>query len=87
MITSTPRLRAVLGALALGVGVFTIHAQDVKPGATSSRRDSNAKLGQKKRTGLEDNAADFWIYDDVETGYAAAKKSGMPLLVSFRCVP
>ncbi len=28
-----------------------------------------------------------WIYDDVDAGYAEAKKTGKPLLVSFRCVP
>jgi hypothetical protein len=39
------------------------------------------------RTRLEDNAADFWIYDDLETGYATAAETGKPLLVSFRCVP
>ena len=25
-----------------------------------------------------------WIYEDIEAGYAKAKKSGKPLLVSFR---
>lgn len=28
-----------------------------------------------------------WIYDDIEAGFAAAKKSDKPLLISFRCVP
>ena len=28
-----------------------------------------------------------WIYDDLEAGYAEARKSGKPLLVVFRCVP
>jgi hypothetical protein len=28
-----------------------------------------------------------WIYNDVEAGFAQAKKSGKPLLVVFRCVP
>lgn len=28
-----------------------------------------------------------WIYEDIEAGYAKARKSGRPLLVSFRCVP
>jgi hypothetical protein len=28
-----------------------------------------------------------WIYEDIEAGYAAAQKSGKPLLVCFCCVP
>ena len=39
------------------------------------------------RATLKDNAADFWIYDDLEKGYATAAETGKPLLVSFRCVP
>jgi hypothetical protein len=31
--------------------------------------------------------SDDWIYEDIDAGYAEAKKSGKPLLVSFRCVP
>jgi hypothetical protein len=40
-----------------------------------------------KRERLKDKAADFWIYDDIDAGYAKASKTGKPLLVSFRCVP
>ena len=36
---------------------------------------------------LRDTADGFWIYDDLEAGYAQAKKDDKPLLVSFRCVP
>jgi hypothetical protein len=28
-----------------------------------------------------------WIYDDVEAGFAEARKSGKPLAVFLRCVP
>lgn len=28
-----------------------------------------------------------WIYDDLAAGFAAARKSGKPLLVNFSCVP
>ena len=28
-----------------------------------------------------------WIYDDLDAGFAAARKSGKPLLVNFSCVP
>ena len=36
---------------------------------------------------LKDTAADFWIYDDIDAGYAKAADTGNPLLISFRCVP
>lgn len=40
-----------------------------------------------KRHRLRDRAADFWIYDDIDKGYALAADTKKPLLVSFRCVP
>lgn len=37
---------------------------------------------------LQDHlVSEDWIYDDIDVGYSAAKKTGKPLLVSFRCVP
>ena len=33
---------------------------------------------------LRDEAADFWIYDDVPAAKAIALKSGKPILLSFR---
>lgn len=33
---------------------------------------------------LSDTVSDGWIYEDIEAGYAEAKKTGKPLLVSFR---
>lgn len=35
----------------------------------------------------DDLVSDAWIYDDLEKGYAEAKKTGKPLLVAFSCVP
>lgn len=35
----------------------------------------------------KDVFADFWIYGDLQAGFAKAKKTGKPLLVSYRCVP
>lgn len=29
----------------------------------------------------------FWIYNDLEGGVAAARNGGMPMLVTFRCIP
>jgi serine protease Do len=40
------------------------------------------------RTALKDTVVQGeWIYDDVDAGFAEAKKSGKPLLVVVRCVP
>ena len=32
----------------------------------------------------DDLVGGSWIYEDIEAGYARARKSGKPLLVSFR---
>ena len=40
------------------------------------------------RKNLKDtNVADHWIYDDIAAGFAEAKATGKPLLVTLRCVP
>ena len=37
------------------------------------------------RTALKDDAVKGdWIYDDLNAGYAEAKKSGKPMLIVFR---
>jgi hypothetical protein len=52
--------------------------------APAAAQDDKAKL----REGLKDTAVSSdWIYDDLDAGFAAAKKSDKPLLVVFRCVP
>ncbi|MGH9659950.1 MAG: hypothetical protein ACRD96_15480 [Bryobacteraceae bacterium] len=33
---------------------------------------------------LKDAIAGPWIYDDIDAGFAAAKKAGKPMLVVFR---
>jgi len=49
-----------------------------------SPQDDKAKL----RAAMGDTAlAGEWIYDDVDAGFAEAKKTGKPLMVVFRCVP
>ena len=71
-----PTLAGLCVLLALAVpGPLT--AQDAEP------QDAAAI----KRNRLKDKAADFWIYDDIDKGYAKAATTGKPLLVSFRCVP
>jgi len=43
---------------------------------------------EQLRIALKDNEVKGdWIYDDLASGYAAAKKSGKPMMVVFRCVP
>jgi hypothetical protein len=40
------------------------------------------------REGLRDHVLKGdWVYDDLDAGLAAAKKTGKPLLVLARCVP
>jgi hypothetical protein len=38
----------------------------------------------KLRKALKDEVSSAWIYDDIDAAYEAAKKTGRPLLVSFR---
>ena len=43
---------------------------------------------ERLREALGDNAlAGTWIYDDLDAGYAEAKRAGKPLMVVLRCVP
>ena len=44
------------------------------------------------QTDLQKNLKDtgvgaHWIYNDIAKGFAEARETGKPLLVSFRCVP
>ncbi|MGH7202352.1 MAG: Trx7/PDZ domain-containing (seleno)protein, partial [Planctomycetaceae bacterium] len=48
-------------------------------------RKTREELVREDRTTIE--SSDFWIYNDVEAGFREAKRSGKPLLVTFRCVP
>ena len=38
----------------------------------------------KLRKALNDDVSSAWIYDDIQAGYEAARKTGKPLLVTFR---
>lgn len=51
--------------------------------ATAWAQEDRDTLRQK----LNDDVAKRWIYDDVEKGFAEAKKTGKPMLVIIRCVP
>ncbi len=69
------KTRLLPGFLALGFLALSATAQDVQDASSA------------KRKRLKDNAADFWIYDDIDKGYTQAAETKKPLLISFRCVP
>jgi hypothetical protein len=69
------KARLSLGLLAMCCLALPAAAQDVEDASSA------------KRKRLKDNAADFWIYDDIDKGYARAAETKKPLLISFRCVP
>jgi len=47
---------------------------------TAAAQDKTALKTALKDTEIQGD----WIYDDLHAGYAAAKKSGKPMLVVFR---
>ena len=51
---------------------------------TAKAEDRDAKV-RNDQAAIK--AGGFWIYNDVEKGFAEAKRTGKPLLVVFRCVP
>ncbi len=67
--------------LPLGLGASVILVPAV-PAATV--KDREGAVRQDKAT-MENDAR--WIYNDVDRGFAEAKKTGKPLLVVLRCVP
>ena len=81
--------RATFSLFALGLvsSIWSAPEGAAQGGAHQAAATAQKALGKKIREGLKDIAADFWIYDDLEAGYATAKRTGKPLLVSFRCVP
>ena len=47
-----------------------------------------AQGDEKLRNALGDQKyEDGWIYDDLDAGFAAARKAGKPVLICFSCVP
>ena len=67
------RVLLPLGVLASGFGV---NAATVKDREGAVRGD---------RAAMENDAR--WIYNDIDRGFAEAKRTGKPLLVVLRCVP
>lgn len=66
----------VIAALIVIVWCTVAHAAAVKDREGAVRGDKAA---------MENDAR--WLYNDVERGFAEAKKTGKPLLVVLRCVP
>ncbi len=54
------------------------------PAFADTVKDREGAVRNDKAT-MEKDAR--WLYNDIEAGFAAAKKSGKPLLVVLRCVP
>lgn len=65
--------RLLVGALILlGVGLVATQADE----------------GKALRSALDDHELQGdWIYDDADAGLAEGRKTGKPVLISFRCVP
>lgn len=64
------------------VAILFIVWCDLSPAAAV--KDREGAVRQDKAT-MENDAR--WIYNDVDRGFAEAKKAGKPLLVVLRCVP
>lgn len=78
MLRSLPRLAAVL-ACSLALGLLpapATHAEAVKDREGAVRRDRSERENDPR-----------WIYNDVDKGFAEARRTGKPLLVVLRCVP
>src|SRR5436189_1767388 len=65
------KMLIALGLLALTAGPLSAQDRDTKV-----RNDRQAFQSSKD-----------WIYNDLEEGVRAAKASGKPMLVVFRCIP
>ena len=49
--------------------------------------NADDKALRKRLEDLNAEKADHWIYNDIQAGFAEAKKTGKPLFITFRCVP
>ena len=62
----------------LGAALVSLLALVALPAQGSSRQLD------KLRKAINDDVSSAWIYEDIQAGYRAAKKTGKPLLVTFR---
>jgi hypothetical protein len=72
----SPLVHSLASLLSLVVFCMPLTAETVKDREASVRGD-RAKMEHDSR----------WIYNDIDRGFAEAKKTGKPLLVVLRCVP
>ena len=47
-------------------------------------QDRETKVRNDRRQLADDQS---WLYNDLESGFAAARDSGRPLLIVLRCIP
>lgn len=47
-------------------------------------QDRETKVRNDRNQLAEDES---WLYNDLETGFAEARRSGRPLLIVLRCIP
>ena len=65
-------------AVSLAISFFAVSA------LADAVKDREGAVRQDKAT-MENDAR--WAYNDVQRGFAEAKRTGKPLLVVLRCVP
>jgi hypothetical protein len=70
---------AAVAAAALGAGAAGPQDKSFGSGLAALAQDKEAL-----KAALKDEVVGNWIYDDLQAGYSAAKKSGKPMLVVFR---
>jgi serine protease Do len=78
MISGTGRLIA-----GIALGWMLAHIQGGS--AVAQEKKSREQKVREDRQRVE--AEGFWIYNDLQRGYAAAKRTGKPMLVVLRCIP
>lgn len=66
---------------------FTILASFIFFSICLDQSNADDKALRKRLEDLNAEKADHWIYNDIEAGFAEAKKTGKPLFITFRCVP
>ena len=73
---------SLIPKLLIGIALLFTHAASSYAEGTVKDREG-AVRGDKSR--MEGNQR--WIYNDIDAGFARAKETGKPLLVTLRCLP
>jgi hypothetical protein len=68
--------------LSLAIFFLALTAATFAQNPVAQTRDQKVR-GDKAKV----EADGFWIYNDLNRGFAEAKKTGMPLIVVLRCIP